>query len=46
MAISPSQVGPPTRRELAPGHAARIFDREVLRAPAHLLCSQVVNRLV
>jgi hypothetical protein len=33
-AISPLQVGPPTRRELAPGHAAFIFDREALRAPA------------
>jgi hypothetical protein len=31
---SPLQVGPPTRRELAPGHAAFIFDREALRAPA------------
>ena len=33
-AISPLQVGPPTRRELAPGHAVLIFDREALRAPA------------
>ena len=46
MAVSPLQVGPLTCRELAPGHAARIFDREALRAPAHLPCSQVVNRLV
>jgi hypothetical protein len=37
MAIRLLQVGPPTRRELAPGHAPLIFDREVLRAPAHKL---------
>ena len=29
-AISPLQVGPPTRRELAPGRAPIVFDREVL----------------
>ena len=34
--ISP-QVGPPTRHELAAGHAPLIFDREALRAPAHKL---------
>ena len=35
-AISPRQVGPPTRRELAPGRAPIVFDREVvLRAPAY-----------
>ena len=38
MATSPLQVGLPTRRELAPGHAPLIFDREVLRALAHKLC--------
>ena len=32
MTISPLQVGPPTRRELAPGQAPLIFDREALRA--------------
>ena len=37
MAIRPLQVGPPTRRELAPGHTPLIFDREALRAPAHKL---------
>ena len=37
MAIRPLQVGPSTRRELAPGHAPLIFDREALRAPAHKL---------
>jgi hypothetical protein len=31
--ISPLRVGPPTRRELAPGRAPLIFDREALRAP-------------
>jgi hypothetical protein len=33
--ISPLQVGPPTRCELAPGRAPLIFDREALRAPTH-----------
>jgi hypothetical protein len=36
--ISPLQVGPPTRRELAPRYAPLIFDREALRAPAYKLC--------
>ena len=27
-----------TRRELAPGHAPLIFDRETLRTPAHYPC--------
>ena len=34
MAISPLQVGPLPRRELAPGHTPLSFNREVLRAPA------------
>jgi hypothetical protein len=35
MEISPLQVGPPTPRELAPGRATLILDREALRTPAH-----------
>ena len=51
MAISPLQVGPPTRRrelaqELAPGHAPLIFDREALRAPADTLCRHKYARIV
>ena len=39
MAISPLQVGPlTTRRELAPGHAPLIFDREAPRTPDHQPC--------
>ena len=37
-AISPLQVSPPTRRELAPGHAPVIFDREAQCPPVHQLC--------
>ena len=36
----PAAISPPTRRELAPGRAPLIFDREALRAPAHLMCRQ------
>ena len=36
--VSLLQVGPPTRRELVPGHAPLIFDREALRADTRLLC--------
>jgi hypothetical protein len=35
MVINPLRVGPPTHRELVPGHAPLIFEREALRAPAH-----------
>ena len=45
-AISPLQVGLPTRRELAPGHAPLIFDREVLRALAHKLCRYEYTMIV
>jgi hypothetical protein len=46
MAISPLQVGPPTRHELAPGHAPLIFDREALRVPAHKLCRHKYTMVV
>ena len=46
MAISLLQVGPPTRRELAPGHAPLIFEREALRAPAHKLCRNNYTMIV
>jgi hypothetical protein len=46
MVINLLLVGPPTCRELAPGHAPLIFEWEALRAPAHQLCRHKYTRIV